>query len=67
VYLARLHKKIEADPQTRRLLVTEPGVGYRLVTDPRPGVLISDCSRWRVVKQAIEKPLSDWSAGLSPF
>jgi two-component system KDP operon response regulator KdpE len=34
VYMARLRKKIEADPQTPRYLKTEPGVGYRLVTSP---------------------------------
>lgn len=32
VYVARLRKKIEADPQRPRLLVTEPGVGYRLLS-----------------------------------
>jgi two-component system KDP operon response regulator KdpE len=32
VYMGRLRKKIEADPQRPRHLVTEPGVGYRLVT-----------------------------------
>jgi two-component system KDP operon response regulator KdpE len=32
VYVARLRKKIEPDPQQPRYLVTEPGVGYRLVT-----------------------------------
>lgn len=31
VYVARLRKKIEADPQNPRYLRTEPGVGYRLV------------------------------------
>ncbi len=30
VYLAQLRQKIEADPARPRLLVTEPGVGYRL-------------------------------------
>jgi two-component system KDP operon response regulator KdpE len=35
VYVARLRKKIEPDPQTPRYLVTEPGVGYRLVTSER--------------------------------
>ena len=30
VHLAELRKKIEADPARPRLLVTEPGVGYRL-------------------------------------
>jgi two-component system KDP operon response regulator KdpE len=32
VYMARLRKKLEADPQNPRYLRTEPGVGYRLVT-----------------------------------
>lgn len=32
VYVARLRKKIEADPQQPRYLITEPGVGYRLLT-----------------------------------
>ena len=30
VYMAELRKKIEADPSRPRLLLTEPGVGYRL-------------------------------------
>jgi two-component system, OmpR family, KDP operon response regulator KdpE len=30
VYLAQLRRKIERDPAMPRLLVTEPGVGYRL-------------------------------------
>jgi two-component system KDP operon response regulator KdpE len=33
VYVARLRKKLEADPQRPRYIVTEPGVGYRLLTD----------------------------------
>jgi two-component system KDP operon response regulator KdpE len=33
VYVARLRKKLEAEPGARRQLVTEPGVGYRFVTD----------------------------------
>jgi two-component system KDP operon response regulator KdpE len=32
-YVARLRKKLEAHPGGRRQLVTEPGVGYRFVTD----------------------------------
>jgi two-component system KDP operon response regulator KdpE len=35
VYVARLRKKIERDPQNPRYLRTEPGVGYRLLTDDR--------------------------------
>ena len=30
VYMAQLRQKLEADPARPRLLVTEPGVGYRL-------------------------------------
>jgi len=33
VYVARLRKKIEPDPQAPRYIVTEPGVGYRFVTN----------------------------------
>jgi two-component system KDP operon response regulator KdpE len=33
VYVARLRKKIERDPQSPRYIVTEPGVGYRLLLD----------------------------------
>ncbi len=32
VYVARLRKKIEPDPQRPRYIMTEPGVGYRLLT-----------------------------------
>ena len=32
VYVARLRKKIERDPREPRYLITEPGVGYRLLT-----------------------------------
>jgi two-component system KDP operon response regulator KdpE len=38
VYMAELRKKIEADPSRPRLLITEPGVGYRLADDPPPAV-----------------------------
>jgi len=34
VYMARLRKKLEADPQNPRYLITEPGVGYRLLSNP---------------------------------
>lgn len=33
VYIARLRKKLETDPQNPRYLVTEPGIGYRLVSE----------------------------------
>jgi two-component system KDP operon response regulator KdpE len=33
VYVARLRRKIEQEPQRPRHLITEPGVGYRLVVD----------------------------------
>ena len=33
VYVARLRKKIEQDPQSPRYLMTEPGVGYRLLSE----------------------------------
>jgi two-component system KDP operon response regulator KdpE len=39
VQMAELRKKLEADPARPRLLVTEPGVGYRLrdrLEEPRP-------------------------------
>jgi two-component system KDP operon response regulator KdpE len=30
VYFAQLRQKLEVDPRVPRLLLTEPGVGYRL-------------------------------------
>ena len=33
VYMARLRRKIETDPQRPRHIITEPGVGYRFVTE----------------------------------
>jgi two-component system KDP operon response regulator KdpE len=33
VYVARLRKKLEVDETSRRHLLTEPGVGYRFVTE----------------------------------
>lgn len=34
VYVARLRKKLEATHTARRHLLTEPGVGYRFITEP---------------------------------
>jgi two-component system KDP operon response regulator KdpE len=33
VYIAHLREKLEADPSKPRLISTEPGIGYRLLTD----------------------------------
>jgi two-component system KDP operon response regulator KdpE len=33
--MAELRKKVEPDPARPRLLLTEPGVGYRLADAPR--------------------------------
>ena len=33
VYMAQLRQKLEADPARPRLILTEPGVGYRLRAD----------------------------------
>ena len=33
VYMANLRRKLEADPARPRFLRTEPGVGYRLLTE----------------------------------
>lgn len=34
VYLAHLREKLEVDPAQPKLLITEPGVGYRLLEEP---------------------------------
>jgi two-component system KDP operon response regulator KdpE len=36
VYVRNLRQKLERDPVRPRLIVTEPGVGYRFVRTPRP-------------------------------
>ncbi len=33
VYMAHLREKLETDPSKPRLIITEPGVGYRLLTE----------------------------------
>ena len=33
VYLAHLREKLEREPSKPRLLITEPGVGYRLIEE----------------------------------
>jgi two-component system, OmpR family, KDP operon response regulator KdpE len=33
VYMRQLRKKIEQDPSSPKLLINEPGIGYRLLTD----------------------------------
>jgi two-component system KDP operon response regulator KdpE len=38
VYMAQLRRKLEADPARPRYLINEPGVGYRLRTEPIPEV-----------------------------
>jgi two-component system KDP operon response regulator KdpE len=32
VYIGQLRRKIEADPSQPTYIITEPGVGYRLIT-----------------------------------
>jgi two-component system, OmpR family, KDP operon response regulator KdpE len=36
VYIARLRDKLEIEPSKPRLILTEPGVGYRLVEETQP-------------------------------
>lgn len=33
VYMRQLRKKLEDDPETPRMIITEPGIGYRFITD----------------------------------
>jgi two-component system KDP operon response regulator KdpE len=35
VNISNLRRKLEADPARPRYIITEPGVGYRLRTEPR--------------------------------
>lgn len=34
VYIGRLRRKLEKKPSNPRYIITEPGIGYRLITDP---------------------------------
>jgi DNA-binding winged helix-turn-helix (wHTH) protein len=45
VYVGRLRRKIEADPKQPRLIVTVPGVGYRLAATPKPANRQSDAEQ----------------------
>jgi two-component system, OmpR family, KDP operon response regulator KdpE len=36
VYIAHLREKLEAEPAKPHLIITEPGVGYRLLEDTQP-------------------------------
>ena len=36
VYIAHLREKLEIEPSKPRLILTEPGVGYRLVEETQP-------------------------------
>jgi two-component system KDP operon response regulator KdpE len=42
VNISNLRRKLEADPARPRFIVTEPGVGYRLRTQPHPSLSSSD-------------------------
>jgi two-component system KDP operon response regulator KdpE len=33
VFVGQLRQKIEADPSTPRLILTQPGIGYRFMAD----------------------------------
>lgn len=41
VYVASLRRKLEVDPARPKHILTEPGIGYRLVTDPETDAAIS--------------------------
>jgi DNA-binding winged helix-turn-helix (wHTH) protein len=45
VYVGRLRQKIETDPKRPRLLITVPGVGYRLAVKSRPAQTLDNPDR----------------------
>jgi two-component system KDP operon response regulator KdpE len=46
VYVRHLRQKLESDPTTPRLILTEPGVSYRMIesTQHRPAQPLTNCS-----------------------
>jgi two-component system KDP operon response regulator KdpE len=44
VFVASLRRKLEADAARPRHILTEPGIGYRLVTEPEAGGISSHVS-----------------------
>ena len=61
VYIARLRKKLEPDPEAPSYLITEPGAGYRFATDS------ADTGQRSPRDARVEKIFSDWSATLTTF
>lgn len=50
VYMGTLRQKLEADPAQPRHIVTETGVGYRLLAEPGQGLMDDGGARrslWR--------------------
>jgi two-component system KDP operon response regulator KdpE len=33
VYMRQLRKKLEIDPESPQVIITEPGIGYRFISD----------------------------------
>jgi DNA-binding winged helix-turn-helix (wHTH) protein len=58
VYVGRLRQKIETDPRRPRLIITVPGIGYRLTAKPKvaetPNRVGSDrCSNERTISDGV--------------